>query len=232
MHCWKCTPFQKKNETVKNSNRHSNTLSTSPSGALVASALDHTPSPPGPTRSARGPRVAAHWLGPARLRCGPVTGLELHASMQKWALFQDPHRPHSARDGEKRRGAAGPPSAFLASPKQWPCSKCHLGACHQPVKSHMRPKTGTSRTSRVRVATYMGMPRATNGHMMAKCAAASMLDDMCTCHYHRGSPSDRHHLSFSSYLAGQGVATGREEESAEARHLMCVDVCFFALINA
>ena len=53
---------------------HSNTFKTSPSGALVASACDRTASPPGPTRFARGPRVTGHWPGPARPRCGSVTG--------------------------------------------------------------------------------------------------------------------------------------------------------------
>ena len=46
-------------------------------------------------------------------------------------------------------------------------------------------------------------------------------------------PSERHNLSFSSHLAGHGVATGREGEAAEARHLLCVCVCvFFALTIA
>ena len=122
---------------------HSNTLATSPSGALVASACDRTASPPGPTRFARGPRVTGHWLGPARPRCGPVTGLtsmccDCTRTCKNGVSLRALLRSSSDSSTEKRRGATGPPSAFSASPRHFKCAKCHLGACHQPVKTDMR----------------------------------------------------------------------------------------------
>ena len=139
---------------------------------IVAPASHATASPPGPTRFARAPRVQSHRVGPMGPTCGPISGLQRGLSGKNQGFSFLVLRLDSGTLVAKARTAMRHVTSFLETFLSNRGSKLTV----KVKSSHGMWDRWRSMCPFVHAyghaSTHMGMPRATNGHMMTKCAAA------------------------------------------------------------